>query len=105
MVIPEKDLCAEAGFLGPSYDPFIAGNPNTKNFSVKDLTLPTGMNLRRSTGPEAVCSAELDARIPQREKSPLLDSMDEFYQKAYDLISSPAAQEGFRHRLRAGENA
>src|SRR3954447_19684014 len=38
VTIPEKDLSAEAGFLGPMYDPFVAGDPNTKTFSVKDLT-------------------------------------------------------------------
>ena len=45
VVIPEKDLSAEAGFLGSSYDPFVTGNPNTENFSVKDLTLPLGLSL------------------------------------------------------------
>src|SRR5580693_4075306 len=44
VVIPERDVSAEAGFLGPSYDPFVAGNPNTKTFSVKDLTLPSGIS-------------------------------------------------------------
>src|ERR1044071_6000912 len=35
VVIPEKDLSAEAGFLGPAHDPFITGEPNAKDFSVK----------------------------------------------------------------------
>src|SRR6185436_2419271 len=43
VVIPDKDLSAEAGFLGSTHDPFVSGNPNTKNYSVKDLTLPNGI--------------------------------------------------------------
>src|ERR1700757_144721 len=30
VVIPENDVSAEAGFLGPSFNPFVAGDPNTK---------------------------------------------------------------------------
>jgi hypothetical protein len=94
VVIPDKDLSAEAGFLGPSYDPFISGNPNAKNFSVMDLTLPTGMNLDEAQARKQLL-ADLDAGFRSVEKSPVLDSMDEFYQKAFDLISSPAAKKAF----------
>ncbi|MEP6538965.1 MAG: DUF1501 domain-containing protein [Bryobacteraceae bacterium] len=94
VVIPDKDLSAEAGFLGPSYDPFIAGNPNAKTFSVKDLTLPSGISYE-----ECVARKDLLARLDQgfraAEQSPLLESMDEFYQKAYSLIASPAARTAF----------
>jgi hypothetical protein len=94
VVIPEKDLGAEAGFLGPSYDPFVAGNPNTKTFSVKDLTLPTGISYEESIARKGLL-AKLDRDFREAEKSALLDSMDEFYQKAYGLIASPAARKAF----------
>lgn len=94
VVIPEKDLAAEAGFLGPSYDPFVAGNPNAKTFSVKDLTLPSGVSYEEAVARRGLL-AKLDRSFREQENSPLLDSMDEFYQKAYELIASPAARKAF----------
>ena len=94
VVIPEKDLSAEAGFLGPSYDPFVTGNPNAKTFSVKDLTLPSGITVDEARSRAQLLSA-LDGEFKRIEQSPLLESMDEFYQKAFDLISSPAAKKAF----------
>lgn len=94
VVIPDKDLCADAGFLGPSYDPFISGNPNTKTFSVKDLTLPAGISLQESLDRKELLAA-MDWEFRKVEKSSVMDSMDEFYQKAFDLISSPAAKKAF----------
>jgi hypothetical protein len=94
VVIPERDVSAEAGLLGPAYDPFVAGNPNAKTFSVKDLTIPLGMPLEEAQARKHLL-AELDDEFKSVEKSPLIDSMDEFYQKAFDLIASPAAKEAF----------
>jgi hypothetical protein len=94
VVIPEKDLGAEAGFLGSTYDPFVAGNPNTKTFSVKDLTLPSGISYEEAVARKGLLE-KLDRSFQEAEKSPLLDSMDEFYRKAYELIASPAARKAF----------
>ncbi|MFN8007354.1 MAG: DUF1501 domain-containing protein [Terriglobia bacterium] len=94
VVIPDKDLSAEAGFLGSSYDPFVTGNPNTKTFSVKDLTLPLGISFDEAQS-RARLLAALDSEFKQVEQSPLIESMDEFYQKAFDLISSPVAKKAF----------
>ena len=94
VVIPEKDLSAEAGFLGSSYDPFVTGNPNTKDFSVKDLTLPLGLTLEEAQARTHLL-AMLDSAFKNVEQSPVIDSMDEFYRKAFELISSPAAKRAF----------
>ena len=94
VAIPTTDLAAEAGFLGPTYDPFVAGDPNTEKFSVKDLTLPTGISLAEAGARTRLLSA-LDREFAKVEKSPLIDSMDEFHQKAFDLISSPLAKKAF----------
>ena len=92
--IPNADLSAEAGFLGPTYDPFISGDPNTADFSVQDLTLPGGLSLDEARSRTELLGA-LDREFRKVEQSPLIDSMDEFYQKAFDLISSPAAKKAF----------
>jgi uncharacterized protein (DUF1501 family) len=94
VVIPEKDVSSEAGFLGPSYDPFVAGDPNTRNYSVKNLTLPLGISLDQARARMQLL-AVLEGEFRRFENSALLNSMDEFYQKAFDLISSPAANQAF----------
>lgn len=94
VAIPESDLAAEAGFLGPTYDPFVSGDPNTKTFSVRDLTLPSGIMLDEAGARTRLLSA-LDAQFKQIEESPVVQSMDEFYHKAFDLISSPSAKKAF----------
>ena len=94
VVIPRKDICADAGFLGAAYDPFIAGDPAKEGFSVQDLALPTGLGHEEARGRARLLSA-LDARLERIEKSGLVESMDHFYQKALDLVSSPAAKRAF----------
>jgi len=94
VAIPDKDLSAEGGFLGPFYDPFVSGDPNAKNFSVKDVTLPSGITIDEARSRQALL-AEMDRNFQAIEKSPVVDSMDEFYQKAFELISSTAAKKAF----------
>lgn len=92
--IPMADLSAEAGFLGPTFDPFASGEPTAEDFSVQDLTLPGGINLSEARSRTELLGA-LNREFQRVEQSPLIDSMDEFYQKAFDLISSPAAKRAF----------
>ena len=94
VVIPRKDICADAGFLGAAYDPFIAGDPAKKAYSVQDLALPTGLGLEEAQGRAQLLSA-LDARLEAVEKSGIVGSMDHFYREALDLISSPQAKRAF----------
>lgn len=92
--IPRSDRAAEAGFLGPTYDPFVSGDPNAEGYAVKDLTLPSGISLDEARSRTELLGA-LDRRFRSVTESTLVDSMDEFQQKAFDLISSPAAKEAF----------
>jgi hypothetical protein len=94
VVIPDKDLSAEAGFLGPAHDPFVSGDPNAKGFAVRDLTLPAGVTDEESKRRRALLS-QMDAEFARVTSSPLLSDMDEFSAKALDLISSPAARKAF----------
>ena len=94
VVIPNRDICADAGFLGSSYDPFITGDPKKENFSVQDLALPTGVGLEEA-GSRARLLADLDASIEAVERSGVVEGMDHFYQKAFDLVTSPAAKKAF----------
>lgn len=102
VVIPDADQCVEAGFLGPTFDPFLTGDPNGKKFSVRDLTLPTGITFEE-TGARSRLLASLDSHFKNIEESPLVASMDEFSQKAFDLISSPAAKKAFNLTAEPGK--
>ena len=92
--IPRKDISADAGLLGSAYNPFITGDPAKKNFSVQDLTLPLGLTLEESAGRARLLSA-LDEEIRETEKSKVVEGMDYFYRKAFDLVSSQAARKAF----------
>ncbi|MFN7920508.1 MAG: DUF1501 domain-containing protein [Bryobacteraceae bacterium] len=94
VVIPSKDICADSGFLGSAYDPFITGDPAKENFSVMDLTLPMGVSLEEAQG-RAKLLAALDDDLRRVEKSKVIEGMDHFYQKAFDLVSSPDAKKAF----------
>jgi hypothetical protein len=95
VVTPGKDIATESGFLGSSYDPFVAGNPNVDKFSVKDLTLPLGLSMEEAQGRARLLGA-IDGELYKLEKSDLIDSMDQFQQKALSLIASPAAKKAFQ---------
>lgn len=94
VVIPDKDLSAEAGFLGPAHDPFVTGDPNAKGFAVKDLTLPAGVSEEESQARRQLL-AKMDAQFAKVTSSPLLSDMDEFSAKAMELIASPSARKAF----------
>lgn len=94
VVIPRKDISADAGFLGSAYDPFIAGDPAREKYSVQDLSLPTGLGLEEAQG-RARLLAQLDSRLEALEKSGVVGSMDHFYQEALALVSSPQAKRAF----------
>jgi hypothetical protein len=92
--IPRRDIAADAGFLGAAYDPFIAGDPGKKEFRVQDLTLPGSISLEEASSRANLLRA-LDDDFRQAEKSKLIEGMDSFYQKAFELVSSPAARKAF----------
>ncbi len=87
---------AGTGYLSTMYGPFSVGSDPAadKGFTVRDLTLPGGVDAarfeRRRTMLEAV-----DNHFRSREKADAIDAMDSFYQKAYSLIGSPEARDAF----------
>ena len=83
-------------FLGPSYAPFvIEADPASPEFSVRDIVLPEGItddrSLRRQTALRAINHVEqrMDALSSQER------SLDTYYEKAYQLMTSSAAKQAF----------
>ena len=81
------------GLLGKAYDPlFVLNDPNAANFSVPELTLLGEVPVERLSGRRQLRGTLDDACRGQSA----VDAMDRFQQRAFDLLTSPAAQRAFR---------
>lgn len=86
---------AGAGFLSHSYSSFsLGGNPEDPNFKVRDLRLPDGISLQRFDKRRAMLEV-VNKEFNVSQKSDALDSMNSFYQNAYDIMNSTKAIEAF----------
>ncbi|HLH17538.1 MAG TPA: DUF1501 domain-containing protein [Bryobacteraceae bacterium] len=94
--VPNVPPAAGTGYLSSKFGAFeLGGDPGRRNFQVRDIALPKGIDEsrfeRRRTAREAI-----EDHFRQAEANPAeLDAMDEFYQQAYKLISSPEARRAF----------
>lgn len=94
--VPSVQPAGGTGYLSSKFGAFeIGSDPGTAGFKVRDVSLPKGVDAeqfaRRKTAREAV-----ESHFKSMETDPrALDAMDSFYQRAYNLISSPAAQKAF----------
>lgn len=83
------------GYLSSAYGPFsVGGEPSNKNFQVRDLNLPDGVDPARMEARKSLLSA-VDSHFKELESGDALDAMDSYYQRAYALISSQSAREAF----------
>ena len=95
VAIPNPSRSSGSGYLSFKYSPFgLGSNPESPNFSVRDLKLPSGMSVDRFASRKKIRSI-VDQRFSKFERTEQLDAMDSFYLKAYDLISSPEARAAF----------
>jgi hypothetical protein len=91
--LPAPD--AGAGYLGSAFGPFTLGSdPADGNFTVRDLALPGGVDPQRFATRQKL--RDIVGRHFQRmEDNANLEAMDEFYTRAYDLVSSARARAAF----------
>jgi len=96
VLIPNQpNTFAGSGYLSSSFSGFSLGaDPAKPGFKVRDLQLPEGVNNDRF-GQRRKLLDVVNDHFRQREKSDALDSVDTFYNRAYDLISSQQAREAF----------
>ena len=87
---------AGTGYLSSMYGPFSVGSDpaQDKAFTVRDLTLPGGVDNARFERRRTLLEA-VDSHFRNMESSDNIDAMDSFYQKAYSLIGSAEAREAF----------
>ena len=83
-------------FLGASCAPFvIEADPASPEFAVRDIVLPEGVtsdrSIRRQSALRAVNAFERKVEAISKQ----VQSLDTFYEKAYNLMTSQAAKEAF----------
>ncbi len=83
-------------FLGPSHGPFVIdADPAAPDFSVRDITLPTDVVAQRGDlrqrALRQINAMEDRAQLAGKQ----VRSLDNFYEKAFNLMSSPAAKKAF----------
>lgn len=85
-----------AGFLGAVYDPLaIQSDPNTANFAVEGLSLPSAIPESRLEARRGLLR-HIDDLARGVKGTTAAQMMDGYQQRAFDLISSPAARAAFR---------
>jgi len=90
--LPHPMTSGGAGFYGAEHAPFvIEGDPLQPDFEVKDLRLVEGI----STSREARRQRLLAGLDKQRETPGKAGVMATYYEKAHDLVTSPAARKAF----------
>lgn len=82
------------GFLGPNYDPFLAGDPNEKNYRVRDLLPPLGVSLDR-LGRRREILQEFNSAWRAVDTEAKLNSYDPAVEQAYNMVFSEKVVKAF----------
>lgn len=88
---------AGSGYLSNKYGPFSLGADPAQGgdkFQVRDLSLPGDIDHQRFARRQSMLEA-VDDHFRSLEASDALDAMDEFYSRAYTMISSSDARKAF----------
>ncbi|WP_199195115.1 MULTISPECIES: DUF1501 domain-containing protein [Pirellulaceae] len=84
-----------SGYLSNAYGPFaLGGDPGRSNFRVRDLELPEGVTESRFENRKN-WKQLVDRHFSEMESDDKLSTMDSFYQRAYELLSSRESKEAF----------
>jgi hypothetical protein len=85
-----------AGYMGSAYNPLsVRADPSVEGFSVEDVTIPDRVGNGRTERRRAMLS-ELDSWRRLHDQPGVIGERNQFYQQAYDLITSPAVANAFR---------
>ena len=83
-----------AGYLEPRYNPFDVGNPNSRNFQVRDLQLPLGVDWARMDRRTSLLKL-VDQKFRRYDSTGIVDNMDSYYQTAFGMMQSSRAKKAF----------
>ncbi|MFQ5733241.1 MAG: DUF1501 domain-containing protein [Planctomycetaceae bacterium] len=95
MTVGRKPGYQSSAFLGVAYNPFDAGgDPNRRNFSVRNVKLPGGVDRGRAMDRKSLI-AGLDRLRRDVDSSGLMDGIDEFNRQAFEMVTGKAAARAF----------
>jgi uncharacterized protein (DUF1501 family) len=84
-----------ASFLGKAYNPlFVGEDPNRPDFKLPELSLPEGLTIERLENRREVLRV-IDAQSDLMEKSLVAKGLDESYQRAVAMLTSPRFKQAF----------
>jgi uncharacterized protein (DUF1501 family) len=93
---------AGTGYLSSSFAPFALGSsPEQGGFQVRDLNLPGGVDADRYARRREMLDL-VNGEFTQRIDADNVGAMNSFYERAFDLVSSPAAREAFNIEAEEG---
>ncbi|MBL8864941.1 MAG: DUF1501 domain-containing protein [Planctomycetia bacterium] len=84
----------KAGFLGPSFDPLVGGDPSLAGHSVPGLNPLPELPLDR-LGERGDLQRKLDRAIGSRGDDPATDRLDAMRRRALEIITSPKTRDAF----------
>ena len=83
------------GFLGASYDPFcVTLDPNEPNFGIDELSLPPDVTPQRLERRRRLLEV-VQGEFPRLNALPELDRMDDYYRRAFHLVTSREVRRAF----------
>jgi len=97
MSMPQVSRSGGPNFLGGQHAPFvIGGNPDSKNFQVRDVVLPSDISEGRAENRQALRkSLDHMVRINDKLADDPTMTFDKFYEQGLNLVASPEAQAAF----------
>lgn len=96
VAVPNATEYGGTGYLASQFGPFgLGSDPGRSGYQVRDLMLPAGVDDQRFTKRQKIRDVVDDHFRKLASKAEALGAMDEFYHRAYAMISSPAAREAF----------
>jgi len=96
VMIPRTVPGTEAAYLGPAYRPFETQADPAQDgpFVVPNLQTPSGLSVERLAGRRQLLG-ELDDLRRTVDGSGAMEAMDEFQQKAWEIVTGPEARRAF----------
>jgi hypothetical protein len=84
----------KAALLGPKYDPFVAGDASQKDYKVRDLNLPLGVDWARMQRRNSLLQLA-DGYYRQFDTQGAINAMNTHHETALTLIRSERAKKAF----------
>jgi len=95
VAIPRANGSSAAAYLGASYNAFeTQGDPNHKDFKVRNLTAPGGFTTDRLEDRREL-PRQFDTFRRDADPSGTMDGMDAFHRQAFELVTSTRVRDAF----------